>query len=95
MDYIQIVDIIFLGLGKNYIIMLGYLGMKWMHTECPNACSHSFIPTKLGVPFTVELPLGVAESGAVAGAAGVLGRAFRLRVSRSLKAFYTVVRLNL
>lgn len=61
-----------------------------MRTECPKACNQSFIPTKLGTPFTVGVPLGVAEFWAVAGAAGVLGRAFRLRVSRSLKAFCTL-----
>jgi hypothetical protein len=59
-----------------------------VHTECPSACSHPFIPSKLGTPFTDRLSLGVAEAWPVVVAAGgVGGRAPRLRVSRSAKAF--------
>lgn len=45
------------------------------------------MPTKLGTPFTVGIPLGVAEVWGVAGAAESFGRAFRLRESSSLRAF--------
>ena len=92
-DYIQLVDVVFLALIRM-IAVVGQVDSPSIRTECPNACSHSLIPNRLGTPLTVELPLGVAESWAVADAAGFFGRAVRLRVSRSLRAFLVFVRSN-
>lgn len=57
--------------------------MKNVHTACPKARSHPYIPTKLGTPLTDCLALRVRASNWT----GVLGRAVLLRVSRSLRAF--------
>lgn len=46
------------------------------------------------MPFTVVTPLGVTESCTVEGVAGVFGRTFRLRVSRSFNAFCIFVSSN-
>lgn len=51
------------------------------------------MPTRLGVPLTVGIPLGVIDS-CVVGVARVFGRAFRLRLSRSFNAFCIFVSSN-
>lgn len=64
-------------------------------TEWPSRRSQSFIPTKLGMPFNGGFTVGVdAPWGIVGGRAGVFGRAFRLRVSRSFNAFCSMVRVD-
>ena len=92
MNYVQTVDVVFLEPVKNKRgTTPGDINYRVNHTECPSACSHSFIPNKLGTPVTVGVPLGIANPWAVAGAAGVFGRAVRLRVSRSFRAFCTLL----
>jgi len=86
MDYIKVVNIAMLMLlekkkKKKAAAPMRY--MKNVHTACPKARSHPYIPTKLGTHLTDCLALRVRASNWT----GVLGRAVLLRVSRSLRAF--------
>lgn len=90
MYYIKPVDIVFLDLISRAVKSKGTL--LDIPTECPSACSHSFIPTRLGTPFTVISPLGVAYSRSEECFARTCGRAFLLCEFRTFNAFWELVR---
>lgn len=91
MNYVQTVDVVFLEPVKNK------RGTTWGYrlSGKPYGMSQRLQPflhpQQTKHAFTVGVPLGVANPWAVAGATGVFGRAVRLRVSRSFRAFCTLL----